>query len=172
MDDAVVDIARSRFAATGGGTVLFNFRGVGASEGVHSGGAGEVDDLLAVANWLEANHTVERLTLVGYSFGSSVAWRAREKLGADTPVILIAPPVGNMDYPANPVATGAVIAGDEDQFIDAEALARWLGEHGDMRLVTLDGAGHFLAANADDLAGALDEAMGHLVATLKRLETP
>lgn len=162
MDDAVLEVAAARFAATGGGTVLFNFRGVGSSEGRHDGGAGEVDDVLAVAAWLARDHATAALTLIGYSFGSSVAWRALPKLDRGTHAVLIAPPFGAMAYPASPDAKGAVIVGDQDPLVDTEALARWLACHAGIRHIALAGADHFLATRGDDLAHALDEVVALL----------
>ena len=162
MDDAVLDVARARFGAVGGGTVTFNFRGVGSSQGRHDGGTGEVDDVVAVADWLESNYTVDALTLIGYSFGSSVAWRVLPRLRRRTPAILIAPPFGAMAFPPIPSATGAVIVGDQDPFVDAEALEQWLGSHAGMRRIDIAEADHFLAAAPDALGVALDEAISTL----------
>ena len=165
MDDAVLDIARSRFAATGGGTVLFNFRGVGASDGSHDGGAGEVDDVLAVAHWLERNHTVDALTLIGYSFGSSVAWRALPDVRAGTAgtrAVLIAPPLGGMAYPPSPDALGAVIVGDQDPFVDTDTLDRWLASQPGLRRIPITGADHFFGGVSGALADALDEVVAAL----------
>ena len=162
MDDAVLDIARTRFRAAGGGTVTFNFRGVGASEGRHDGGTGEVDDVVAVADWLESNYTVDALTLIGYSFGSSVAWRALPRLPRRTPAILIAPPFGSMAYPAIHDATGAVIVGDQDPFVDGEALEQWLASHPGMRHIAIAAADHFFTYERDALATAFDEAVSIL----------
>ena len=165
MDDGVLDIARSRFAATGGGTVLFNFRGVGASDGSHDGDAGEVDDVLAVAHWLEGNHTVDALTLIGYSFGSSVAWRALPDVRAGTAgtrAVLIAPPLGGMAYPPLPDAAGAVIVGDQDPFVDAGALDRWLASQPGLRRRLITGADHFFGGASGALADALDEVVAAL----------
>ena len=161
MDDAVLDVARTRFHAAGGGTVAFNFRGVGSSEGRHDG-AGEVDDVLAVADWLESRYTVDALTLIGYSFGSSVAWRALQRLPRPTPAILIAPPFGGMAYPRIDGAAGAVIVGDQDPFVDAEALGQWLASQDGMRHIPIADADHFLATAREALAAALDEAISGL----------
>ena len=162
MDDAVLDIARTRFRAAGGRTVTFNFRGVGSSEGRHDGGTGEVDDVVAVADWLESNYTVDALTLIGYSFGSSVAWRALPRLAGRVPAILIAPPFGGMAYPSVPGAAGTVIVGDQDPFVDGEALERWLASHAGIRHITIAAADHFLTYERDALATALDEAVSAL----------
>ncbi|MGC5704436.1 alpha/beta fold hydrolase [Pseudomonas sp. NFXW11] len=54
-------------------TLRFNYRGVGASEGSHDMGTGEVDDAQAAAQWLLAKHPQLPLTLLGFSFGGFVA---------------------------------------------------------------------------------------------------
>lgn len=162
MDDAVLDVARRCSQAVGGGTVAFNFRGVGSSEGGHDGGAGEVDDLVAVADWLESHYTVDALTLIGYSFGSSVAWRALQRLPRRAPAILIAPPLGSMDYPRIDGAAGAVIVGDQDPFVDGEVLRQWLAGQAGVRHIAIPDADHFLGAAREALADALDEAISSL----------
>jgi len=162
MDDAILDVAQTCFRASGGGTVAFNFRGVGSSEGRHDDGAGEVEDVLAVADWLERRYTVDALTLIGYSFGSSVAWRALPRLRRLAPAILIAPPFGAMAYPRIDGAAGTVIVGDQDPFVDAGALGQWLADHAGMRHIVIPDADHFLAAARDSLAATLDEAVSIL----------
>jgi alpha/beta superfamily hydrolase len=54
-------------------TLRFNYRGVGASEGSHDMGSGEVDDAQAAAEWLQVRHPELPLTLLGFSFGGFVA---------------------------------------------------------------------------------------------------
>ncbi|AZD04351.1 hypothetical protein SAMN04488482_3055 [Pseudomonas chlororaphis] len=54
-------------------TLRFNYRGVGASEGSHDMGSGEVDDAQAAAEWLRAKHPDLPMTLLGFSFGGFVA---------------------------------------------------------------------------------------------------
>jgi len=46
MDNKVVQTLARAFVQTGWRAVRFNFRGVGASEGVHDHGQGELQDLL------------------------------------------------------------------------------------------------------------------------------
>ena len=69
----VVGIARA-LASSGVLALRFNFRGVGASEGVHDNGRGERDDIAGALDWLRAHPAVdpERVSLVGYSFGACV----------------------------------------------------------------------------------------------------
>ena len=69
----VVAIARA-LASQGVLALRFNFRGVGASEGVHDNGRGERDDVAGALDWLLAQPAVDpqRVSLVGYSFGACV----------------------------------------------------------------------------------------------------
>jgi alpha/beta superfamily hydrolase len=70
----VVAIARA-LAARGVLALRFNFRGVGASEGRYDDGLGEQFDLGGAVDWALAQPGVEPecLSLIGYSFGASVA---------------------------------------------------------------------------------------------------
>jgi hypothetical protein len=52
MDNKVVQTLARAFVACGWTTVRFNFRGVGASEGVHDEGRGELEDMLHVVGQL------------------------------------------------------------------------------------------------------------------------
>jgi alpha/beta superfamily hydrolase len=48
----------------------FNFRGAGASEGVHDGGAGEIDDAAAALDELAGRYPGLPLWAAGFSFGA------------------------------------------------------------------------------------------------------
>ena len=52
MDNKVVQTLARAFVSRGWTTVRFNFRGVGASEGVHDEGRGELEDMLNVVGQL------------------------------------------------------------------------------------------------------------------------
>jgi uncharacterized protein len=71
-----------------GAVVLrFNFRGVGRSEGVHDGDAGEVEDARAALGFLRERYPHLPYSMAGFSFGSRVIM----KLGCSmNPVRLIA----------------------------------------------------------------------------------
>jgi alpha/beta superfamily hydrolase len=58
---------------SGGGSLRFNFRGVGRSQGAHSQGRGEVDDVRAALAWLAARRPDLPRYACGFSFG---AWMA------------------------------------------------------------------------------------------------
>ena len=158
MQDAVLDTAAAVLAEQDIGTVRFNFRGVGGSDGHYDEGRGEADDLVAVRDWLAAEHAPGELWLGGYSFGSNVVWRTRARIPEARRIMLIAPPVGAMDFaaPADPEpAQVTVVAGTRDAFLDLDVLREWSADRCEIR--TVDGADHFFAGRQDALAEVLRE---------------
>ena len=77
MYNNVVSAIEDGYSAQGFSTLIFNFRGVGNSEGEYDEGEGEVKDALAAYRHL-AKHLDDdaRLTLAGYSFGAWVISRS------------------------------------------------------------------------------------------------
>ncbi len=73
MDNKVVTTLVKAFQNLGLNTVRFNFRGVGKSEGHYDNGDGELNDLLAVIEWVRKEHPDQSLWLAGFSFGAYVA---------------------------------------------------------------------------------------------------
>jgi alpha/beta superfamily hydrolase len=54
---------------------MFNFRGVGSSQGRFGGGVAEKEDVAAAVDWIKSQPETDndRLGLAGYSFGATVA---------------------------------------------------------------------------------------------------
>ena len=54
---------------------MFNFRGVGKSQGSYNNGIGEQGDTIAALDWIESQSLIdkEKIGLAGYSFGGGVA---------------------------------------------------------------------------------------------------
>jgi len=156
MYDAVLETAATVLLAEGVNCLRFNFRGVGASAGRYDNGVGEVDDLLAAHHWLATTHAQHEVWWLGYSFGSAVVWRALQKA---TPkrALLIAPPVGMMDFaahtPATPLDNINAIAGDRDNFVDATRFANWPG----VTTHVIPGADHFFSASHAELAQTIKD---------------
>ncbi len=69
MDNKVVQTLARAFVQCGWAALRFNFRGVGATEGVHDEGWGEAEDFLAVVQQCAPEGP---LALAGFSFGSFV----------------------------------------------------------------------------------------------------
>jgi len=73
MENKVVQTLARAFVQSGWLALRFNFRGVGATQGHHDEGRGELDDMLAL---IASEAPQGPLALGGFSFGSFVASRA------------------------------------------------------------------------------------------------
>ncbi len=82
MTNKVVQTLARAFVQCGWTAVRFNFRGVGASQGSHDEGRGELDDLLAVIEQVAPAASTPALALAGFSFGSFVVSQAVQRLWA------------------------------------------------------------------------------------------
>ena len=160
MHNKVVTTLARSFNELGLPALRFNFRGVGASAGVHDDGRGEVADALAVvasgrARWPEAN-----LWLAGFSFGGVVALRAASRMSSVKRLVTIAPALERyfqqpVDVPLPP-CPWLLVQGDADDVLDATrvlALANALSTP--PTIVTLAGAGHFFHGRLNDLRDAV-----------------
>lgn len=162
MHDAVVDTVDGVARRHAFATLRFNFRGVGASTGRFDNGVGEVDDLLAALAWLRDQIHGLPVWLAGYSFGSNVVWRSLEHAGEVRGVLLIAPPVGLMDFAARPSTDTKItlIAGDADDYVDSAALTSWAREAAPGATIeTIRGADHFFSGTHAQLARVVDQAL-------------
>ena len=113
-----------------------NFRGVGASDGVHDGGRGEVDDLAAVIAHVKGDKPV----LAGFSFGAAVQARLAQRVKPER-MVLVGIAVGHLDVP--PVPAGSiVIHGEEDTTIPLADVLAWARPQ-DLAVVVVPGADHF-----------------------------
>jgi len=155
MHDGILQIASSVFNQCGISCLRFNFRGVGNSTGEHDKGRGEVEDLGAVMTWLAREKPDHKPWLMGYSFGANVVWQtlpgfSKEQLSG---VLLIAPPVGRMNFSDNeslPTSVSA-IAGDCDDFVDETAFRNWSGV--DTQIIA--GADHFFSGASTELGSLI-----------------
>ena len=75
MHNKVVYHAMKALNGFGFPVLRFNFRGVGASQGLHDDGRGEIDDVGVALDWL-SHEFAKPIIFVGFSFGAVVGLRA------------------------------------------------------------------------------------------------
>ncbi|RQO75880.1 alpha/beta hydrolase [Aquitalea sp. FJL05] len=128
-----------------------NLRGVGASEGLHDHGLGEVDDVLAVVAHARSEQGDLPLALAGFSFGGFVAARTRAVIEADK-LLLMGVAVGKYEIPTPAVPNDTlVIHGEEDEVIPLSAVLDWARPQ-DLPVLVFPGAGHFFHGKLIKLA--------------------
>ena len=166
LDNKVVQTLARAFLELGYETWRPNFRGVGATEGAHDEGRGELEDARAALRWMQQRYPGARVWLAGFSFGSWIAARLAAEEPAER-VILISPPVQRSGFSVlrESAVPKLVIQGTYDVVCPPEALeqefAAWREPK---RLILVPEASHFydkrLAALADALRQGLLEAAG------------
>ncbi|UZJ44831.1 alpha/beta hydrolase [Marinimicrobium sp. C6131] len=168
MSNKVVTTLVRTYRDLGVATVRFNFRGVGASEGTFDNAVGEVDDLLAVRDWLANQRPDGALLLAGFSFGSAVAAGAVYRAEPVEHLTLIAPPVERYAYDRDgrfpcPVC---IAQGERDDVVVPEGVIRWSETQLQSPHVLLryPQAGHFfhgqLTVLKTDLASTIQRQLG------------
>jgi alpha/beta superfamily hydrolase len=159
----VVTMAARSLRELGASTVRFNFRGVGQSAGSFDHGEGELQDLLAVVQWVRDQRPDDDLWLAGFSFGAYVSLRANDTVLPDA-LISIAPPAGRWDFDkiVTPVCPWLVIQGENDEIVDPQAVYDWIDTlKRKPDLVRMPDTSHFFHRKLIDLRGALQHGVKH-----------
>lgn len=147
----------------------FNFRGAGLSHGEHDQGSGEVLDVRAALDWLDAEFHLP-LLFAGFSFGAAIGLRAacpdsrvHALIGVGTPVVPVAaaeetPRTYDLNFLSNCAKPKLFVSGARDQFgpsAKLEALVASLPEP--KKLVVIDGADHFFEGRLRELREIIED---------------
>ncbi|MBV7544342.1 serine aminopeptidase domain-containing protein [Acidovorax sp. sic0104] len=131
MDNKVVQTIARAFVHCGWTAVRFNFRGVGATAGVHDDGQGELQDLLAVIEQVAPAAEGQRIALAGFSFGAFVTSHALAALWpegrVDTAVLVGTAASRFAVAPVPPEAhqRTLVVHGEADDTVPLSAVMDW-----------------------------------------------
>ena len=145
LDNKVVQTLARAFTQCGWTAVRFNFRGVGATEGAHDEGRGELDDMLAVVASMAPQGA---LCLAGFSFGAFVTTHAFDKLNAVRHVeklVLVGTSVSRSAAAPIDVAAHSktiVIHGEVDDTVELSAVMDWARPQS-LPVTVVPGGAHF-----------------------------
>ena len=145
MDNKVVQTLARAFVQSGWNCLRFNFRGVGASEGVYDEGQGETQDLLLL---IEQCAPAGPLALAGFSFGAFVAAKALQALwpgGRVHKTILVGTAVPKFPAPALPADAhnqALVVHGEQDDTVALAGVMDWARPQ-QLPITVVPGGGHF-----------------------------
>jgi len=154
LHNKVVYRSTKALALAGWETLRFNFRGVGASEGLHDAGRGEMADFRAAMDEVE-RRTGLGILAGGFSFGSAVALRAIRgdpRVSAYLGVGLPGASVSIADTP-RPSVPALFVVGEKDTFGPPDSLRDFVRDSGE--IVVIPGADHFFAGHLDDLEATI-----------------
>jgi hypothetical protein len=145
MENKVVQTLARAFVQSGWRSLRFNFRGVGASQGTHDEGRGELEDMLHV---ISSEAAEGELALAGFSFGAFVAASAVARLWHQRPpekIVLVGTAVSRFGVPA--LAHDAhertlVAHGELDDTVALAAVMDWARPQ-QLPVTVVPGGGHF-----------------------------
>ncbi|TMH55554.1 MAG: alpha/beta hydrolase [Betaproteobacteria bacterium] len=140
LDNKVVQTLARTFLELGYVALRPNFRGVGASEGVHDEGRGETEDLLRVAAHAKENLGDLPLVLAGFSFGAAVQTQVAQRTSPHR-VVLVGVAVGRFPSEAVP-SDSIVIHGERDETVALAKVLDWARPQ-ELPVVVIPGADHF-----------------------------
>ena len=145
MDNKVVQTLARAFVGCGWTALRFNFRGVGASEGVHDEGRGECEDMREVVAQLAPEGP---LAIAGFSFGAFVASCAIDRLWATRDirqVVLVGTAASRFSVASLPPAAherALVVHGEQDDTVPLAAVMDWARPQS-LPVTVVPGGGHF-----------------------------
>ena len=136
LDNKVAQTLARTFVELGYTAWRPNFRGVGATDGTHDEGRGEVEDLAAVLDFSKS----EKPVLAGFSFGAAVQTRLAQKVKPERMVLV---GLAVKDLEAMPVPADTIlIHGEEDTTVLLADVLAWARPQ-DLPVVVVPGADHF-----------------------------
>ena len=158
MHNRVVYRAAKASVAAGLSTLRFNFRGVGASEGTHDEGRGEIDDARAALDWLAAHRPGRPLVAGGFSFGAAVGLRAARDDRRVAALVGIGLPLvhASFEFLAGEGRPLLIVQGEKDEFgppADLAPLVARLVPRA--HLVVVPGADHFFGPRLPEVGDAV-----------------
>ncbi len=159
MQNKVVHTLQRSARDLGVHTLRFNFRGVGKSAGDYAEGAGETEDCLAAIDWVRAELGVNKLWLLGFSFGGYVAAAAATHLERwPDRLLLVAPSVERMPFAdLLPLAGAAtVFIPEADEVVSPLAVRDLLAGEAGVQLQEFAAAGHFFHGQLVELKTAAE----------------
>jgi hypothetical protein len=145
MDNKVVQTLARAFVQAGWTALRFNFRGVGASQGRHDEGRGELDDMLAV---IAAEAPEGPLAVAGFSFGSYVASSVVQKLWATArieKIVLVGTAASRFEVAVLPPEAHdrtLVVHGEQDDTVPLASVMDWARPQS-LPVTVVPGGAHF-----------------------------
>ena len=173
MNNKVVYSLYQSFVDRGFSTLRFNFRGVGRSQGVYSGGEGELSDAASALDWLQTyNPNAKHCWIAGFSFGAWIGMQLLMRRPEISGFVSIAPPANMFDFTflAPCPASGLMVQGDQDDIVPPDSVKKLVDKLSSQRGIVIDykvikGANHFFGSQIDELSGIVGDYMDKALAS-------
>ncbi|MDR0624884.1 MAG: alpha/beta hydrolase [Holosporales bacterium] len=176
MDNDVVQCMSKAFHEQGFGTLRFNFRGVGRSEGVFGDGEGELNDAAAALDWLQSSqYLTNSLWVAGFSFGAWIAMQLLMRRPEFERFVIVNPQIDTFDFNflAPCPVSGQIIYGEQDKTVSQAAVENLVAKIRAQRGLnicydTISGANHSFDGLLDKLNKCIQEYVKRELATMEK----
>jgi alpha/beta superfamily hydrolase len=161
MNNKVVTTLAKTFQGMGVATVRFNFRGVMDSEGRYDHGQGELDDLLAVMDWVQQQGIKNEIWLAGFSFGAFIAAKAATQIPVNA-LVTVSPPVHHFSLDRLPPieCPWVLVQGERDDVVPPTEVFAWAESRQPKPIILrFPEAGHFFHGQLSELRTQIQEAL-------------
>jgi uncharacterized protein len=164
MHNKVVYQTAKALDSLGVPVLRFNFRGVGASEGIYDRGRGEEDDVRTALDYLEAQFPSVPLLAAGFSFGAWVGLRRGCSDPRVVELIGLGLPIDDrklgFDYLSTCAKPKLLIQGESDQYAAKSQFESFVQSFSSEAsaatdVVFISSADHFFTGHLDEMADAL-----------------
>lgn len=163
MNNKIVYTLYNLFAQRGFGTLRFNFRGVGRSQGVFDRGEGELSDAAAALDWLQTyNPDAPACWIAGFSFGAWIGMQLLMRRPEITGFISVAPPANLFDFSflAPCPSSGLIVHGTADEVVPSESVQKLVDKLSNQRDITvkyksIPGANHFFTNKIEQMGNSV-----------------
>jgi uncharacterized protein len=166
MHNKVVYHAMKALNAFGFPVLRFNFRNAGLSEGRHDQGKGEVEDVRAALDWLDAEYHLPML-FCGFSFGAATGLRAACPDQRVVGLISLGTPVSaegrlyTYKFLETCTRPKLFISGSRDQYGPQENLRQLFAIPPEPKeLILIEGADHFFEGHLAAMQSAIQAWVG------------
>ena len=159
MNNNVVSAVCESYEENGYGTLRFNFRGVGRSEGGFENGDGEQEDVQAALDYL-IDLGYHKIDVAGYSFGAWINALAIKRLENASRFIFVSPPVSMMDFSflGFDQRIRLVISADNDDYADIRVIEQMLPSwNPSATFKIVRGSDHFYFGKENELKSMISE---------------
>jgi alpha/beta superfamily hydrolase len=163
MHNKVVFHAMKALNSFGFPVLRFNFRGFGLSEGKHTHGEGEAEDVRVALDWLDREFHLP-LIFAGFSFGAAVGLRVacpdnrvKAVIGLGLPFQPVDNRTYDFDFLQSCTKQKLFVSGSRDQFASRAKLEELVNSLPKPRkLVIIDSADHFFEGRLREMREAIE----------------
>ena len=163
------------FQARGFSVMRFNFRGVGRSQGIYSGGDGELSDAASALDWIQEQCPGARSCWVGgFSFGSWIGMQLMMRRPEVEGFVSVTPPADNQDFSflAPCPSSGLIVHGEADSIIPLEAVDKLVKKMSMQKGITIDfkmiqNANHYFTHHLNELTKIIDDYLADIKPEVK-----